>query len=99
MDNVYLEYRLSDGVVEKIHSTIPIQKSDYGIAITCGFKLGDEEDNFIIINEVDEELNLISSAWVRQTPSGKFLRQENTLLKNRIAELEDILAGVIGGAL
>ena len=78
---------------------MPTAKEGYGVAITNGFVVGDEETNFIIVGEVDENRYLASCTYVKEPKSAQYLRQENLALKTRIAELENILAGVIGGAI
>lgn len=98
LQNVYLEYKLEDGVVEKIYNEEPQTKDGYGTAITNGFVVGDEVTNFIIVGEVDENKYLISCVYIKEPKSAQYLREENIAFRNRIIELEDILAGVIGGA-
>lgn len=79
----YLEYRLLDGVVERIHESKPLQKEGYGIAKTTGFMLGDELKNFIVVNGVDENSNLTSCAYVKEPASAQYLREENLKLREQ----------------
>lgn len=84
---VYLEYRLSDGVVEKTHETEPQPKEGYGLAKTTGFTMGDEIKNFIVVNSVDEEGNLTSCSYIKEPASGEYLRKENLKLREENLDL------------
>ena len=94
IENRYLEYNL-DGYVVKITNTVPIiieVGNKVAIASNENFEEGSEFDNYIVVQEVDEDGNLTSSCMVRQPDSVKFLRQERDILKEDNVQLKIRLA-------
>ena len=102
MENRYLEYQISDGYVIKITNEIPtVVEEGHKIAISnnVNFEVGSEFDNYIVVQEVDEDGNLTSSCMIKQPNSVKFLRQErdkfqeeNIKLKTRVEVNEQVTA-------
>lgn len=80
---VFLEYRLSDGVVEKIYESEQLSKEGYRTAKTTGFQLGDEFKNFIVVNETDKDGNLTSCTYIKEPASAEYLREENLKLREQ----------------
>ncbi len=79
---MFLEYRIEDGYVIKIHDTMPTTISEgCKIGKNDNFALGDEFENYIVVSSVDVEDNITSCTMVKQTPASKYLRQENERLK------------------
>jgi hypothetical protein len=56
------------------------------------FKVGDEFEQTIWINEVDENKNVISYSAIRNNPNAKRLLQENAELKQKNIDLEQAIA-------
>lgn len=93
-ETVFLEYRLSDDVVEKIYETELTAKEGYGIAKTTGFALGYEVKNFIIVNEVDKDKNLASCTYINEPVSAQYLREENLKLREKLQTSSQTIASL-----
>lgn len=92
---IYLEYEVSTKQVVQIHENEPILTKNYDYAIsndftasnnegdfqTNLFKVGDEFEQTIWINEVDENKNLLSYSAIRNNPNAARLLKENDQLK------------------
>lgn len=91
MEYRYLEYQVSDGYVTKIYNTMPTGVLDghaIAIADNRNFEEGYEFDNYIVVQEVDTENNLLSSVMIKQPESVKFLRQERDRLLTQNDQLK-----------
>lgn len=84
----YLEYNKQTGLVVEIHAVQPNVTADYDFGISGVFKVSDEFEWTILINEVDENKNILSYSAIRNNPNAKRLLQENDQLK---VELGNIL--------
>lgn len=97
---MYLEYHKEKKQVVEIHEEKPTLKDEYDYTISDEFKVGDEFEWTIWVNEVDEEKELISHSSIRNNPNGKRLLEENEELKQKNADLEQAVAelsAIIGG--
>lgn len=103
---VYLEYELVTKQVVQIHDAMPTVSDGYDYAISQDktlvdnngneivsndFKSGDEFEQTIWINLVDENKNLLSYSAIRNNPQAKRLLQENAELKANQAILEQAI--------
>ena len=90
----YLEYQEKSKLVVAIHKEEPKEiEEGYKIAESSDFKVGDEYEFIIYVNEVNEEGFVTSSARVRQNPKVvieqlKETMQELNSSKARIDSLE-----------
>ena len=101
---MYLEYHKKTKQVVEIHENEPIVSDDYDYAMTAQYKVGDEFEWTIWVNEADEEKNLTCYSAVRNNPNAKRLLEENKELKiqnqvleQSIAELEEVIDILLGG--
>lgn len=88
---VYLEYDIRTKQVVEIHDAEPTVTTDYDFAKSEQFAVGDEFEQTIWINEVDENKNVISYSAIRNNPQAKRLLQENAELKANQAILEQAI--------
>lgn len=86
----YLEYEANTKQVVEIHENVPTIKGNYNYAISPYFKVGDEFELTIFVNEVDEEKNLLSYSAIRNNPNADRLLRENAELKqqNQLLQLK-----------
>jgi hypothetical protein len=103
---VYVEYRAVDGYVVQIHEAKPpIVGDGNALALSSEYSLGDEFEYYIVVNEVQEsndgsgEIVVVSSASVRQSPPAQDILRRIAEANNRVADLEDALAIILGGAI
>ena len=110
---LYLEYDKKTKQVVQIHEALPLIGEKYSYAISRDrkeinngnevtvntFKLGDEFEYTIWINEVDENNNIVSHSSIRINPQAKRLLEENEMLKKRIEIQEDALVDIILGGM
>lgn len=88
---VYLEYDIQSKQVVEIHEEEPKVVENYDFAITDNFIVGEEFEQTIWINEVDENKNLTSFSAIRNNPNARRLLQENEALKTAQAETNTML--------
>lgn len=81
---VYLEYETTTKQVVEIHEVEPTVANGYDYAVADNFIPGDEFEHTIWVNEVDENKNLISYSAIRNNPNAKKLLTDNTILKEQI---------------
>lgn len=88
----YLEYEKTTKQVVQIHENVPASHEYYNVVFTDDFKVGDEFEFTIWINEVNEEGNLISHSAIRNNPNATRLLEENYQLKldNEKLKREDL---------
>lgn len=84
---VYLEYETATKQVVEIHEKIPTVESGYDYAISEQFTVGDEFEQAIWVNKVDENKKVISCSAIRNNPNAKRLLEENAILKSTIAQM------------
>jgi hypothetical protein len=95
MEYRYLEYQVTDGYVVKITTDLPtVIEEGHKMAISnnINFEVGYEFDNYIVVQEVNENGSLLSSCMVKQPDSVKFLRQERDILKLKNEQLTAVVA-------
>jgi hypothetical protein len=91
---VYLEYDIRTKQVVEIHDAEPTVTADYDFAKSEQFAVGDEFEQTIWINEVDENKNILSYSAIRNNPNAKRLLEENSRLKDEIINLKSITANL-----
>lgn len=88
---MFLEYRIEDGFVIKIHEIMPsVITEGCKIGKNENFLPGDEFDNYIVVSGVDVEDNITSCTMVKQTPASKYLREENLKLREENLDLTEM---------
>ncbi|KIL79606.1 hypothetical protein [Bacillus badius] len=78
---VYLEYHLETKQVVEIHQNEPVTVGGYDFGKSDDFEVGDEFEQTIWVNRVDEIKNVTSHSAIRNNPNAKRLLQENAKLK------------------
>lgn len=93
MEYRYLEYN-QEGYVIKIYNDMPTLTNGNKIAIADNrnFEIGSEFDNYIVVQDVDENNNLTSSCMIKQPESVKFLRQERDNLVQQLTVATQTIA-------
>lgn len=94
---VYLEYDNLKKQVIQIHEEKPITSDGYSYAKSEDFKIGDEFEYTIWIDEVDEKNNLMSYSAIRNNPNAKRLLRENEELKQSQTDQDDLIMSIILG--
>lgn len=84
---MYLEYEVSTKQVVQIHVAEPITVEGYDYAVSSDFAPGDEFEQTIWINDVDENKNVTSYSAIRNNPNAQRLLRENQQLKQANEEL------------
>jgi hypothetical protein len=99
MEYRYLKYQISDGYIVTISNEPMLIEEGFKIAISnnVNFEEGYEFDNYIVVQEVDENNILESSYMVKQPDSVKFLRQENIKFKANQLLIQSLLDEMIMG--
>lgn len=88
---VYLKYHEETKQVVQISENELQSENGYNVAKSDDFKVGNEFEMTIHINEVDENNFITSYSAIRNNPIAKRLLQENAEFKNKNQELENAL--------
>ena len=92
---VYLEYHSETKQVVEIHETEPTLTNGYEYGKSNEFALGDEFEQTIWINKVDEYKIVTSYSAIRNNPQAKRLLAENDQLKQENIQIKTDLGNIL----
>lgn len=90
-DAVYLEYHKDKKQVVEIYEDKPETETGYGYVKTDQFKVGDEFEYTITVNNVNDKKELTSYSAIRNNPNAKRLLEENKELTEENESLANAL--------
>ncbi|WML35938.1 hypothetical protein [Clostridium sp. OS1-26] len=94
----YLEYN-SDGYVVAIYNEMPVNitnSNKIAIADNRNFEVGYEYENYICVQEVNQDNILTLCCVIKQPESVKFLRKERDNLANALLEAQNAINALLG---
>lgn len=92
---VYLEYHIESKQVVEIHQNEPLTTEGYNYGVSKEFAVGDEFEQTIWVNSVDENKNVTSYSAIRNNPKAARLLKENEQLKAENTQLKSELDSAI----